>query len=170
MSPQLHAVPEPTVVPRGEAGFSLIEALSAVLILSFGLMAVTNLFLVAGTSNQVANQSTGATTQAAEVMERLMLIPFDQLTPGGDLDSDVGSISACDEDSNDCVIAGNYNARRQVFGVGMIRTRWVVQDLGSGGATTYFIKIRSEAIGTLSPMRTRQELTIFRTCTSAGCP
>lgn len=169
MSRQLHPV-LPSVARRAEAGFSLIEALSAVLILSFGLMAITNLFLVAGTSNQVANQSTGATTQAAEVMERLMLIPFDQLTPGGSLERDLGSISTCNEDSNDCVIAGNWNARRTVFGVGMIRTRWVVQDLGAGGATTYFIKIRSEAIGTLSPQRTRQELTMFRSCTSSGCP
>ena len=42
----------------GEAGFTLIEALVAMVVLTFGLMAVTNLMLVAASSNTVANQGT----------------------------------------------------------------------------------------------------------------
>lgn len=155
---------------RSQAGFTLIEAIAAVLILSFGLMAITNLFLVAGTSNQIANQSTAATTQATEVMERLVAIPFEQLSPGGNLESDQGSVSDCNEDDDDCVVAGNFNARRQIFGVGLIRTRWKIEQLSASGPTTYFIQVRSEAIGTLSPQRTRQELNMFRSCTTDGCP
>ena len=49
-----------------EAGFTLVEALVAVVVLVFGLMAVTNLLLVAASSNSVANQSTaGAGAQGA---------------------------------------------------------------------------------------------------------
>src|SRR5204863_2278147 len=39
-----------------EAGFTLVEALVAIVILVFGLIAVTNLMLVAASSNSVANQ------------------------------------------------------------------------------------------------------------------
>ena len=45
-----------------EAGFTLIEALVAIVILAFGLMAVTNLLVVAAASNTVGNHSTAATT------------------------------------------------------------------------------------------------------------
>ena len=48
------------VARRTEAGFTLIEALVAIIILSFGLIAVTNLMLVAASSNTVANQGTAA--------------------------------------------------------------------------------------------------------------
>jgi competence protein ComGC len=169
-----------------ESGFSLVEALAAVLILSFGLMAITNLFIVAGTSNQVANQSTAATAQATEVMERLMALPFDQLNLGGSLEADklTGAITAdgiCKDDGDtsddgptddgtDCVGLGHWNGQRLIYGVGLIRTRWKIEQLSASGPTTYFIQVRSEAIGTLSPQRTRQELNMFRACTTDGCP
>ena len=44
-----------------ESGFTLVETLVAIVVLVFGLMAVTNLLLVAATSNTVANQSSAAT-------------------------------------------------------------------------------------------------------------
>ncbi len=37
--------------PDAEAGFTLIEALVAIVVLVFGLMAVTNLMIVAASSN-----------------------------------------------------------------------------------------------------------------------
>jgi Tfp pilus assembly protein PilV len=40
-----------------EAGFTLVEALFAMVILIFGLLAVTNLLIVGASSNSVANQS-----------------------------------------------------------------------------------------------------------------
>src|SRR5262245_50077908 len=76
---------------QGEAGFTLIETLVAIVILVFGLMAVSNLLLVAASSNTVANQGTAAATAASETLEALKQIPFTQLVDGGDLNSDVPS-------------------------------------------------------------------------------
>ncbi len=61
---------------RPQAGFTLVEALIAMVILSFGLIAVTNLMLVASTSNTVANQSTAATSIASQRMEQLKALGF----------------------------------------------------------------------------------------------
>src|SRR5688572_2444174 len=73
--------------PRAqERGFTLVEALIAMVILVFGIIAVTNLLIVAASSNNVANQGTAATTAATEALERLKAQPFHTLTQGGDLD------------------------------------------------------------------------------------
>ena len=70
---------------RGQAGFTLVEALVAVTVLIFGLMAVTNLLLVAASSNTVANQGSAATTSASQVMDVLRSTPWNELVPGGDV-------------------------------------------------------------------------------------
>ena len=62
------------VARRGESGFTLVEALVAIVVLVFGLMAVTNLMLVAASSNSVANQGTAAVASATRIVE---------LTPDG---------------------------------------------------------------------------------------
>ena len=56
-----------------EAGFTLVEALVAVIVLVFGLMAVTNLMLVAASgSNTVADQGTACRQHGrARVMDML---------------------------------------------------------------------------------------------------
>jgi type II secretory pathway pseudopilin PulG len=158
---------------RREDGFTLIEALAAILILVFGLIAVTNLFIASGTSNMVANQSSAAVTQAKEVMERLKAIPFCQLPTGdnGDLDTPAGSIANCDEATAaapGCVIPGNYNSARTVPGVGRIQTTWTMYDPESGTATR-FITVRSESTASFGRARSRSEFTVFRTCTVSGC-
>jgi type IV pilus assembly protein PilV len=166
---------------RSEAGFTLVEALIAILLLVVGLMAISNLFIVAGSSNQTGSHSTAATTQATEAMERLAAIPFNQLTAGGgtsaaNLDTDQGSISACTEPAQDCVIAGNFNMRRWVAGVGSIKTRWQVINPGAAGVPTIFIRVRSESEAPIvGGPRTRAEMTMFRSCTvrvgqPGGCP
>ena len=71
-------------ISRREAGFTLIEALTAIVILSFGLMAVTNLLIVAASSNAVANQSTAATNSASQVLEQLRSVSFQNLAIGGE--------------------------------------------------------------------------------------
>ena len=60
-----------------EAGFTLVEALVAIVVLIFGLMAVTNLMLVAASSNSVANQGTAAVTSATRAMDMLKATTFD---------------------------------------------------------------------------------------------
>ncbi|HLQ21746.1 MAG TPA: type II secretion system protein [Gemmatimonadales bacterium] len=138
-----------------EAGFTLVEALVAIVILVFGLIAVTNLMLVAASSNSVANQATAAATVAAQRLELLKAQPFTSLAVGGDLDSDVT----------------NFNQDDDVAGVGRIHTRWTVVSI-SGDAQVYFVAVRSEGTGALSVGRSRAEFTTFRSCTNValGCP
>jgi Tfp pilus assembly protein PilV len=138
-----------------EAGFTLVEALVAIVILVFGLIAVTNLLVVAASSNSVANQATAAATIAAQRLELLKAQPFTSLTTGGDLDSDVA----------------NFNQNDDVPGVGRIHTRWAVVAI-AGDAQVYFVAVRSEGTGVLSVRRSRAEFTTFRSCTNValGCP
>jgi type II secretory pathway pseudopilin PulG len=138
-----------------EAGFTLVEALVAIVILVFGLIAVTNLLVVAASSNSVANQATAAATVAAQRLELLKAQPFTSLAVGGDLDSDVA----------------NFNQDDDVSGVGRIHTRWTVVSI-AGDAQVYFVAVRSEGTGALSVRRSRAEFTTFRSCTNValGCP
>lgn len=140
---------------RGEQGFTLVEALTAIVILSFGLMAVTNLLVVAASSNSVANQSTAAADMAARTMESLKLRPWNDalLAPGGGVAS--------------CVT--NYCQLDDIPGVGRIETRWQIESVD---VRTRFIRVRSEGRGALSGPRSRAEFTTFRSCTmpQIGCP
>ena len=169
--------------PRtAENGFTLIEALIAIVVLVVGIVAIVNLFVVASTSNAVANHSTAASGQGTETMERLKSIPFLDLTGGmggpisGNLSADAGSLLNCVEPDPqpatpvNCVIPGNYNLARDIPGVGRIKTRWQIVRPGAGGPDTIFITVRSESTAKLAGVRSRSEYTTFRTCTVSGCP
>src|SRR5258708_38977657 len=80
---------------RGEAGFTLVEVLTAIVILIFGLMAVTNLLLIAASSNTVANQSTAAATSASRIMDSLRDTSFQNLLPGASVTADTGAALPC---------------------------------------------------------------------------
>jgi pilin/secretion family protein with methylation motif len=165
-----------------ESGFTLVEALIAIVVLVVGIVAIVNLFVVASTSNAVANHSTAASGQGTETLERLKSIPFLDITAGmgssddGDLDADAGSILNCVEPDPqpplpvNCVVPGNYNLARDIPGVGRIKTRWRIVRPGAGGPDTLFIVVRSESTAKLAGIRSRSEYTTFRTCTVAGCP
>jgi prepilin-type N-terminal cleavage/methylation domain-containing protein len=141
-----------------EAGFTLVEALVAMVILSVGLMAVTNLMLVAASSNTVANQGTAAAAVASQRLEMLKQIPFG--TKPFDAGGTVGSVT---EDKPD------FTWDDAVPGVGTIHTRWQVTSLNN---RTYFITVRSEGLGALTGARSRAEFTTVRSCaaTALGCP
>jgi hypothetical protein len=169
--------------PRSpESGFTLVEALIAIVVLIVGIVAIVNLFVVASTSNAVANHSTAATGQGTETLERLKSIPFLNITGAmnlateGDLDNDAGSLIDCVETDPpavppvNCVIPGNYNLARDIPGVGRIKTRWQIIRPGAGGPDTLFITVRSQSTATLAGIRSRSEYTTFRTCTVSGCP
>jgi type II secretory pathway pseudopilin PulG len=140
---------------HGEEGFTLVEALVAIVILVFGLIAVTNLLVVAASSNSVANQSTAATTAASQIMEELRAMPFETLVLGGNVNADVAG----------------FNRDSDFPGVGRIHTRWWIQDFAPVNPRARFITVRSEGTGVLSIGRSRAEFTTIRTCTNAtiGC-
>jgi prepilin-type N-terminal cleavage/methylation domain-containing protein len=130
---------------RSQAGFTLVEALIAMVVLSFGLIAVTNLMLVAATSNSVANQSSAATSIASQQLELLKACKFTdpQLTAGGDLVND----------------AANFFTDTDVPGVGQIHTRWQITNVDG---TTKYIVVRSEGTGALAGPRSRAQFTTLR--------
>lgn len=146
---------------REEAGFTLVEALVAIVILAFGLIAITNLMIVAASSNNVGNQSTAATAIASEKLELLKALPFTTaaMAAGGNLtmDASVGGIP--------------YFQTVNVDGVGPIHSRWQIVQI-AGDNQTRFITVRAEPVGGLLRSRARAEFTTFRSCTSlaAGCP
>lgn len=163
---------------RSQSGFTLVEALVAIVILVFGLIAISNLFLVGGSSNQAANHMSATTAEAIETLEALKAIPFGGLAAGGDLDNDlpatcqpdcIGDPTLC---PTTCVAGGNFNFYRDVPGVGLVRTRWVIADPipGSAGVLCY-ITVRSETMAPVVGLaRSRSEFTTFRTCTTQDCP
>ena len=159
-----------------QQGFTLVEALVAMLVLTFGLIAITNLFIVAASSNTVANHSTAAAAQAAEVMERLKAIDFNTLQPGGSLTGTCGSPpcpATCDPatDAAACMGAGNFDMRRSIDGVGTINVRWQIINPGAGGPGTLFVAVRAWSEAPLAGDRSRAEFTTFRTCTLGTlCP
>jgi prepilin-type N-terminal cleavage/methylation domain-containing protein len=157
-----------------EAGFTLIEALIAVMILSIGLIAVANLLVVGAASNTIGNHSTNTTAIATETLERLRNIPFATGNPptpvlvaGGDLEA----AATCDDDlpANNCVRADNFHAVKNVPGVGQVHTTWEVTRIDG---QTYFLRVRSESTAVLARRRARAEFTTIRSCTSTtlGCP
>ncbi len=164
-------------VPAGpraaEAGFTLVEVLTAIVILVFGLIAVTNLLLVAASSNTVANQGTAATTSASRVLDRLKDSSFPVLAVGGSVATDTGTAGPC---GGPAAVAVNSpgalnNCDDDVPGVGRVHTRWAVSTI-PGTARAFFIQVRSEGTGALAGARTRAHFTTFRSCTDSvnGCP
>jgi prepilin-type N-terminal cleavage/methylation domain-containing protein len=165
---------------NAEAGFTLVEVLTAMVILIFGLMAVTNLLLVAASSNTVANQSTAAAASASRIMDRLKDSSFPTLVVGGNVAADTGVTVPCGGEPVvpwpgpplAAVNAPNNlnNCDDDLPGVGKIHTRWAVSAI-PGTARTYFIQVRSEGTGALAGARSRAEFTTFRSCTEpTGCP
>jgi type II secretory pathway pseudopilin PulG len=156
----------------GEAGFTLVEALVAVVVLIFGLMAVTNLMLVAASSNSVANQATGAVTSATRVMDMLKSTSYTDLEagPGGS----TFDVNDGGRDCNDPLLTfGEWHCSDDLPGVGRIHTHWWVT--ATADPRLLYIRVRSEGTGALSGARSRAEFTTFRSCTNAdpttgGCP
>ena len=155
-----------------EAGFTIVEALVAIVVLSFGLMAVTNLLLVAASSNTVANQGTAATTSANRVMDMLKATPFNDLLTKVNAGPEFSTTDGGAKDCSDPGLAyGDWHCTENVPGVGAIHTHWWIQSTDVGPAL--FIRVRSEGVGALTARRSRAEFTTLRTCTDqdfGACP
>lgn len=145
-----------------EQGFTLIEALVAMVILMFGIAAVANLMVVAGTSNTVANHSTAAAAVAAAQMELIKSVPFNMLPgAGGSLTANVGATGVC----GTTPVTATFNCNRQVPGVGFFRVRWQISAplTGQGFPDTRFIQVRAESLAPAIGLRSRADFTAFRT-------
>jgi Tfp pilus assembly protein PilV len=138
---------------RSESGFTLVEAMIAILILVVGIVAIANLMALAMSSNAVANEGTAAATIATQQLESFKSVQFTALAPGGSTAADVAG----------------FFSDTPVSGVGNIHTRWSIVAVN---ADFKFISIVSEATAVLGPARTRAAFTTFRACTdpTTGCP
>jgi pilin/secretion family protein with methylation motif len=143
-----------------EAGFTLMEALMAIVILVFGLIAVTNLMIVGATSNLTASQVSASASLCSQQMDTLKAIPFDTLT--GPCGATCGGLATD--------VAG-YFSTQVVDGVGRFKVRWQITPV-AGQAQLYFIQARCQVAGGLMASRTVTDLTSFRACTDASlnCP
>jgi type II secretory pathway pseudopilin PulG len=175
-------IPEPRA--RGpEAGFTLIEALVAIVVLVFGLMAVTNLMLVAASSNTVANQGTAAVTSSMRVMDMLKTTSFmngippapttPNLVPGGlAWEAIPAGGNDCNDEVNPLVFT-DWHCDEFIPGVGQVHTHWWIT--ATADPRLLHIRVRSQGVGSLAGARSRAEFTTFRSCTNAdattgGCP
>jgi type II secretory pathway pseudopilin PulG len=158
-------------VERGaEAGFTLVEALVAIVVLVFGLMAVTNLMLVAASSNSVANQGTAAVASATRAMDLLKATTYASLAPGGiPFDATDGGKECTDT----TLLVNEWHCNETVPGVGIVHTHWWIT--ATGDPRLLYIRVQSEGTGALAGARSRAEFTTFRSCTNSdpatgGCP
>ena len=153
-------------VVHGEAGFTLVEALVAIVVLIFGLMAVTNLMLVAASSNSVANQGTAAVTSAIRVMDLIKATPFAGLptSPAGNYEFDPTDAADATLCSDTALNLNEFHCKDDVPGVGSIHTHWWIESVDGRLA---YIRVHSEGTGALTGARSRAEFTSFRACTNS---
>jgi type II secretory pathway pseudopilin PulG len=147
---------------RGQAGFTLVEALVAIIVLVFGLMAVTNLMLVAASSNSVANQGTAAVTSATRAMDLIKTTSFTALPTGG------MTFSAADgglECSDITLTVGDWHCNDTVPGVGVVHTHWWIT--ATPDPRLLHVRVQSEGTGALAAARSRANFTTFRACTNS---
>lgn len=154
-----------TIGRGAEAGFTLVEALVAIVVLIFGLMAVTNLMLVAASSNSVANQSTAAVASATRVMDMLKATSFTALVKGHP-DFAFDDAKQCDDTTLE---VKEFHCTSSMPGVGDVHTHWFVYDVEPVDTRLLYIRVVSEGTGALSGARSRAEFTTFRACTAPGC-
>jgi prepilin-type N-terminal cleavage/methylation domain-containing protein len=123
-----------------EAGFTLVEVLIAIVVLVFGLIAVTNLLLVGASNNVAANMGTAAAVAAAQEMEIIKATPF-------------GSLAA-----------GTSTRTVEMPGTGPIQVTTTIEE---GGTGRYFqVTVAAQGVGPLVGARSRIVLSTIRACVS----
>jgi prepilin-type N-terminal cleavage/methylation domain-containing protein len=178
-----------------EGGFTLVEVMIAIIVLLFGLMAVSNLFVTASQSNGIANQGSEAATLAAQQLEILKGIPYNLLAPSGSLTADQTTGCATmappfygiTANYTLPVFAGGGTATpyqaghcfyyAQVPGVGLFVVRWQISAVPAI-TDELFIQVQAQGLGALGfslpggQARTTALYSTLRACvdTSLGCP
>lgn len=82
---------------KNTKGFTLIEAMIAMLILTIGILVVVTMQKTSIVSNSKAQRITNASTLAADMTERIIALPFNAATNNRDDDCD-GLVDELDED------------------------------------------------------------------------
>lgn len=70
------------LAPRGRAGFTLIEVIAAIMLLSIGLLAVAGLGVVAAKTTRKGSSQTLAAALAQSRFDSLASLPCNTLAPG----------------------------------------------------------------------------------------
>ena len=138
---------------KRESGFTLIEAMIAIVILVFGLVAIAQLFVVASRSNVTARQATATADASSEVMDMLMARPYDDLSEGG---------GVADTDMTPGTAPTGYSQVKDVPGVGRVLTCWRIT---SPSTNVLAIHVRSQVVGLMSGL-SRAEFVTVRTRTA----
>lgn len=129
-------------LPRGEAGFSLIEVMVSIVILTVGLLSLAQMMVVATNANSLAGRMTASAAMAKERLELLRAAPFYTdvnartvnpiLQPGGDVNNNAGGyFQYYDIDGRPLPGAGGA----------LYLVRWQVQNLGVGALPLAMIRI-----------------------------
>jgi prepilin-type N-terminal cleavage/methylation domain-containing protein len=114
---------------RSEIGFSLIEVMVAIVILTVGLLTLAQTMVIATRSNELSGRMTSCAALAKEQMERLKAAPFytdpvaqvrnPVLASGGDTQNSVGGyFQLYDQDGLPAAAGG-----------GFLEVRWMITDI-----------------------------------------
>jgi prepilin-type N-terminal cleavage/methylation domain-containing protein len=115
---------------KQESGFSLIEVMVAIVILTVGLLTLAQTMVIATRSNDLSGRMTSCAALAKEQMERLKAAPFytdpvaqvrnPVLASGGDTTNSVGGyFQLYDQDG------------QPAAGQGYLEVRWMITDIAS---------------------------------------
>ncbi len=113
---------------RHERGFSLIEVLIAIVILTVGLLSLAQMMVLSTRANTLSGRMTSCSALAKEQLERLKAAPFytiaptvrnPMLTAGGDVNATVAGYSQFYDADGLPSVAANA----------LFETRWLVTDV-----------------------------------------
>ncbi len=77
--------------PTREQGFTLLDALAAVALMTIGLLAVASLHIGAMQGSSFASRVTDGTTRAQDKLEELMALPYDDVNHDNSPEQQTGS-------------------------------------------------------------------------------
>lgn len=116
---------------RGERGFSLVEVMISIVILTVGLLSLAQMMVLATSSNTLSGRMTSCSALAKEQLERLKAAPFytaPVTKTRNPLLVQGGSILANDPNYSQFYDA---NGALALPGAGMFEVRWQIQDVAT---------------------------------------